>query len=216
MQKLIILLLFLPILSHAQTKKELIDQVNRQQITIDSLKKVIANFENIVENRDRSIRIIKEDKATLTSEKAELSKIVRQHELTISRLERAAEIGSTKIIQLHNDIAKIRVKEGKYIVINQFISDYSSGISIDSLGQPLVEELHVFFKSINGEVLTDFTKNKLGPQVYSSLHPENTIHFPIILEENAVVEIILMKGPLNDLKPYSGKVLCSFTEKDMN
>ena len=215
MKTLLITLLFIPFALYSQTKKELMDQVAKQQTTIDSLKKVNANFENIVENRDRSIDILKEDRITLGNEILDFQALVRAQRVDIAKLKKQTEIGNAKVIQLDNKIARLKVKEGKSWTINQIICDYTTGITLDSLGNPIIEEIHIFFKSINGEMLTDIEQKKFGPQIYSSLHPEHSLRFPITFSAGESFGIQIFKGPLSNLKPYDAKVICSYTEKDL-
>ncbi len=215
MRTFILILFVLPLSLHAQTKKELMDQVDQQKSTIDSLQKVIANFENIVENRDRSINILKEDRNTLGQEILDFQALVRAQRVDIAKLKKQTEIGTAKVIQLDNKIARLKVKEGKIWTINQIICDYTTGVTVDSLGNPVIEEVHIFFKSINGEMLTDISQNKFGPQIYSSLHPEHSLRFPITFSAGESFGIQIFKGPLNNLKPLDAKVICSYTEKDI-
>ena len=213
MRSILIIFLLCPIINFAQSKAELTAKIDQQKVTIDSLKKVNANYDNIIENRDRSIKILKEDKTELTKEKEELATKVNKLYRTISSLENQASQGKTKLVQLSNQSAKFTVAAGKTVVLNQLISDYTSSVTIDSLGNTVAREVHVFLKGMNGERLTNLAQNQYGPQLFSSQHPENTIHFPIILEENTQIEILVLEGPLTDLQPFAGKVLISYTEK---
>lgn len=215
MKSLLLILLIIPLGLSAQTKKELMDQVAKQKTTIDSLQKVIDNFDNIVENRDRSIDILKEDRITLGNEILDFQALVRSQRVDIAKLKKQTEIGTAKVIQLDNKIARLKVKEGKSWTINQIICDYTTGITLDSLGQPIIEEVHIFFKSINGEILTDISQNRFGPQIYSSLHPEHSLRFPITFSAGESFGIQIFKGPLSNLQPHDAKVICSYTEKDI-
>jgi septal ring factor EnvC (AmiA/AmiB activator) len=216
MRTLLALILLLPVCTFAQSKSELSEQIERQKVTIDSLKKVNANYDNIIENRDRSIKILKEDKVTFKADIAKMDDIIIGMQRTIYTLENQAEQGKNKLIQLSNQSFKFNVAAGKRIAIHQVIADYTSGITTDSLGNNDAREIHVFLKAINGEVLTDVTKKQLGPQLFSSQHPQNALNFPIIFEENSKLEVQIFEGPLSDLKPYGGKILLSYTEKDLN
>ena len=215
MKYLLIAFLIIPFSLYSQTKKELIDQVAKQKVTIDSLQKVVANFDNIVENRDRSIDILQEDRTTLGTEILDFQALVRAQRVDIAKLKKQAETGTAKVIQLDNKLARLKIKEGKTWTINQIICDYTTGVTIDSLGQPIIEEIHIFFKSINGEMLTDIAQNKFGPQLYSSLHPEHSLRFPITFSAGESFGIQIFKGPLNNLQPHNAKVICSYTEKDI-
>lgn len=213
MKSILYILLLFPFAGITQSKAELIATIDQQKATIDSLKKVNANYDNIIENRDRSIKILKEDKTELTQEKEELGAKVNTLYRTISTLENQASQGQSKLIQLSNQSAKFTVAAGKTVVLNQLLADYTSIVSTDSLGNTVAREVHVFLKGMNGERLTNLAQNQYGPQLFSSQHPEHTIQLPIILEENTQIEILVLEGPLTDLQPFAGKVLISYTEK---
>lgn len=197
----------------SQTKKELLDKAAVQQSKIDSLTKVVANMENIIENRDRSVKIAKEHREEMKKEKeAALAEMQRQ-EFRIYELEAQNKVGTAKIISMSNSRSKMKVKEGKTWTINQFMTDFTSEVKTDSSGQQVFEEVHIFLKEINGTILTDTSAGKLGPQVYSSLHPEHTLKMPIIFNSGDSFSIIVLKGQLSDLKPHDARVYCSITEK---
>lgn len=211
---IVISLLLISSVGFGQSKTELIAKVAQQEKTIDSLKKVVANFDNIVENRDRSIKILEEDRATLSKEKFAAEKITREKEIVIRDLKSQSATGEAKIITLSNARSTIKVKEGKFWIINQLMTDYSASISTDSSGNKIIEEVHVFIQAINDDILTDPSKKMYGPQLYSSLHPEQTMRFPIIITENVKFSIAVYKGKLGALTPYEANVYLSLTEKD--
>jgi uncharacterized coiled-coil protein SlyX len=201
--------------SFSQSKKDLQDQVNHRNATIDSLNKVILNQENIIENRDRSNRILTEDVATLTEDWKEEIALRRSKHAHILLLRKRAATGKAKIMYMSNIKNVLKVPPGKYWTLNQFMSDYTAGISKDSTGATITEEVHVFLKEINGTVLTDPTKKLYGPKLFSSLHPEQTIRFPILFTEGVQFKIIAFKGEIGALYPYGGTVYCTYTEKDI-
>lgn len=211
---ILVLTLFCSILSFSQTKKELIDKVARQKTTIDSLNKVIDNMENIIENRDRSVKLMQGHRDEISEQKDLMEKKVRQKNTELVRMRKQFASGTYKIMTLSNNRSTLKVKDGKYWTINQFMADYTSGITTDTTGKVITEEVHVFLKSIDDNVLTDTSKNMYGPKLYSSLHPEHTIQFPIVFTENIRFSIIVLKGEMGSLLPYAGDVQCSFSEKD--
>lgn len=212
--RVILIALFVMIGSaYAQTKKDLQDKIDLQTRTIDSLKKVIENQENIIENRDRSVRLAKEHREEMKGERDDARRAHNAVEQENARLLRQTKVGEAKLMTLSNKRAIIKAEVGKSITINQIICDYSAGISTDSLGNIITEEIHIFIKSINGEQLTDVAAKQYGPQVYSSLHPEHSLGFPILLGSGNSIAIILMKGPMNNLQPYEGVAHCTLTEK---
>lgn len=211
--KLSLLLLVVSTGALAQSKKELEDKIVLQQKTIDSLNAVIANMENIIENRDRSIQIY-------VADEEELKKGLRDHNIALENcrnqqaaLRRQNAYGEAKFIVMTNAKSVYKVKEGYEVTFNQFLGDYTSNITTDSLGNPVLEEIHVFIKEIDGKVLTDVANNRFGPKVYSSLHPESTINLPMVLTAGTTIKIAVYKGTIDQLEPYDGPILCSFTEK---
>jgi len=198
-----------------QTKKELIDQVARQKVTIDSLNKVVANFENIVENRDRSINILKADTKEWKEEKGNYVLKIREMDKKVSHMRRQTKFGKPKMITLSNSRPTLKVPEGKYWVLNQFITDYLVDLVADSTGNLVGEEIHVFLRKINNDILTDASKNQFGPQVYSSVNSGSSMQFPITLTAGTSFSIIVMKGKMGALSEYGGKVHCSYFEKDV-
>lgn len=211
---LLTIALFIGCTSIAQTKKELQEKIDRQTQTIDSLKKVVANQENIIENRDRSIGILNED---ITTVKEELQKEVdlrREKHAIIQKLRKRSATGTPKIMYMSNVKNVLKVPEAKYWVIHQFMSDYAASVTTDSLGVTTAEEIHIFLKELNGTVLTDPTQKMYGPKLYSSLHPEQAIRFPLLFAAGTQFKIAVFKGSIGALYPYDGKVYCTYTEKD--
>ena len=213
MRILLLLLVVISAPAFSQTKKELQDKVDQQTRSIDSLQKVIANQENIIENRDRSVRLAKEHREEMKGERDDARREYNAVAKENARLLKQTQVGQAKLMTLSNKRAIIKAEEGKTLTINQIICDYSAGVTTDSLGNTVTEEIHIFIKSINGEQLTDIAAKKYGPQLYSSLHPEHSIGFPLLIEGGNSVAIILLKGPINNLQPYEGVAHCTLTEK---
>jgi hypothetical protein len=213
MRILLLLLVVISVPAFAQTKKELQNKVDKQSSTIDSLQKIVDNHTNIIENRDRSVKLAREHSEEMKAESAQVRQKMRLVEQENARLLKQTQVGSAKLMTLSNKRSIIKVEEGKFITINQIMCAYSAGFSTDSLGRPVTEEIHIFIKSLNGEQLTDIAAKKYGPQLYSSLHPEHSIGFPLLLSGGNSIAIILLKGPLNNLQPYDGVAHCTLTEK---
>jgi hypothetical protein len=213
MKVFILTLLLIPLAGFSQTKKELADKVNRLEKTIDSLQGIVDNQENIIENRDRTVLLTKQHRAEMMEDRDKALYKFSVIEKKLAKLERETKMGSATMVTLANNRNIIKVKEGKTYTLNQIISDYSAGIVTDSLGNEQIEEIHIFVRAINGEVLTDVDKGLYGPQVYSSTHPEHAISFPIVLTEGTSFSVILMKGSMDKLTPYNGRVYCSYTIK---
>lgn len=200
----------------AQSKKDLETNIAKQQKTIDSLNAVIANMENIIENRDRTIKIYAEDEEKLKKSLSDFNIALDNCRNHKANLQRQNAYGEAKMISMNNSRSTIKVKAGHVTTINQFMGDYTSNITTDSTGATVLEEIHVFIKEINGTVLTNPASKKFGPKVYSSLHPEATINLPIVLTEGMTLKIAVYKGAMDELIPYEGTILCSFTEKKVN
>jgi hypothetical protein len=198
----------------AQTKTEMLAQIEKQAKTIDSLKAITANQENIIENRDRSIKFLNEDIAKLQKEKDELNGKIRQKNSELVTLRNQNKLGVADKVTLNNTRAILTVPAGKHWVINQLMADYITDLHRDSLGNMVGKEVHVFLKSLNNITLTDLSKNQLGPQLYSSSSPNHTIQFPLILTENTTFTILVLKGSYNALEPYDGNVICTYFVKD--
>lgn len=200
--------------SVAQTKTEMQAQIDKQIKSIDSLKLIIANQENIIENRDRSIKFLQEDVAEAEKEKEALNGKIRQKNSELVSLRNQNKSGVAKKVTMNNTRASWTVPAGKHWVINQFIGDYITDLVKDSLGVYHGKEIHVFLKSINSTTLTDLSKNQLGPQIYSSIASNHTIQYPIVMTENTSFSIVVCKGALNALELFDGNVVCTYFEKD--
>lgn len=198
----------------AQTKTEMQAQIDKQIKSIDSLKLIIANQENIIENRDRSIKFLQEDVAEAEKEKEVLNGKIRQKNSELVSLRNQNKSGVAKKVTMNNTRASWTVPAGKHWVINQFIGDYITDLVKDSLGIFHGKEIHVFLKTINGTTLTDLSKNQLGPQIYSSIASNHTIQFPVVMTENTSFSIVVCKGALNALELCDGNVVCTYFEKD--
>lgn len=198
----------------SQTKKELMDQVESQKKSLDSMKAVIDNLDNIVETRDRTIKFLREEKEELNTDKEELYTKIRQKNTELSNLRKQAATGAASLKLMNNKRPILKVPTGKYWIINQFIADYVTDLAVDSTGNMVGEEVHVFIKSLNGAVLTDPAKNMYGPQVYSSIQSNHTIQFPLVLTENTSFAIIVMQGNIGSMVESPGNVYISLTAKD--
>lgn len=213
MRILLLLLVVMAVPAFSQTKKELQDKIDRQSRSIDSLQKIIDNHANILENRDRSVKLAREHRDEMKEESALVRQEMRKVEQDNARLLKQTQVGKAKLMTLSNKRSIIKVPAGKSFTINQIICDYSAGFSLDSLGNPITEEIHIFIKSLNGEQLTDIASKKYGPQLYSSLHPEHSIGFPLVLNAGSSISIVLLRGPMNNLQAYDGVAHCTLTEK---
>ena len=198
----------------AQSKKDLQGIISKRDKSIDSLVKIVENQENIIENRDRSIKILNEDIGTLKDDLQKEVDLRREKHAMIQELRKQSATGDPKIMYMSNVKNVLKVPEGKNWTLYQFMSDFSASLQTDSLGLKHAEEVHVFLKEINGTVLTDPAQKMYGPKLFSSLHPEQVIKFPLIFTEGTQFRIVVYKGEIGSLYPYNGKVYCTYTEKD--
>ncbi|MBI3134549.1 MAG: hypothetical protein HYZ14_07700 [Bacteroidetes bacterium] len=211
---LILAFAFLGGVSFAQTKTEMQMQIDRQTKSIDSLKAIVDNQANIIENRDRSIMILKEDIAKGVTEVETLNGKIRQKNSELVMLRNYNKSGTAKKITMNNTRASWTIPAGKHWVINQFIGDYMVDLAKDSLGNMVGKEIHVFLKSINNVTLTDISKNQYGPQVYSSIASNHTMQFPLVMTENTTFSIVVYKGRLGSLELCDAGIVCTYFEKD--
>jgi len=201
----------LPIFS--QTKTELQTQVDKQKKSIDSLHLVIANLDNTIENRDRTVKFCYDEKVELNKTIDELNGKIRGKNSELLQLRENAAFGTVKKITLNNTRGAFVVPEGKYWVINQFIGDYITDLAADSSGNFVGNEIYVFLKTINKETLTDISQNKYGPLLYSSMTPNQTMQFPLVLTTGTSFSVIIYKGKMGSLVEYAGDVVCTYFEK---
>lgn len=201
-------------ITFGQSKADMQLQIDRLQKSLDSCKAVIANNENIIENRDRSIRILQEDVTKVEKEKEELNGKIRQKNGELIKLRSQNKQGEAKKMTLSNSRATLTVPAGKYWSVNQFMCDFATDFVRDSTGNMTYKNVHVFLQAMNGKVLTDLTQKMLGPQIYSSSHPEHCIQFPILLTENTTFSIIITKGHYHELELFDGTAIVTYFEKD--
>ena len=201
-------------IGYTQTKAELQAKIDAQTKTIDSLNAVVANYENIVETRDRSIKFLNMDKDDLNKTIGELSAVIKTKNSEIAELRRQTTTGTAKKITLNNSRGTFTVPAGKHWVINQFIGDYLSPPTTDSTGAIIPgNEIFVFLETLNGETLTDPAQGKYGPLLYSSLTPYQTILFPLVFTEGTSFSVVVYKGQIGALVGFEGGVVCSYWEK---
>jgi len=210
----ILLLSMLTLAANAQTKTEMQVQIDKQIKSIDSLKAIVDNQANIIENRDRSIMILKEDIAKGVTEAETLNGKIRQKNSELVMLRNYNKSGVAKKVTMNNTRASWTVPAGKHWVINQFIGDYLVDLAKDSTGIFVGKEIHVFLKSINSTTLTDISKNQYGPQIYSSVASNHTIQFPLVLTQNTTFSIVICKGVLGTLELCDKDIVCTYFEKD--
>jgi hypothetical protein len=210
----VLIVLFISGMGFSQTKTELQAKIDQQTKTIDSLKAIVANNENVIETRDRSIKFLQEDKVELNKKLEEQTNVVRAKNTEIAGLRAQNATGVAKKVTLTNTKSSMTVPAGKHWVINQFIGDYLSPPTTDSTGAVIPgSEIFVFLKTLNGETLTDPAQGKYGPLLYSSMTPYQTILYPLILTEGTSFSIVVYKGSVGALLQYEGGVVCSYWEK---
>ncbi len=104
--------------------------------------------------------------------------------------------GKAQLIEFTNATAKFTVPAGKTWYIMNIFSDCAANIkpSTESAEYKQFEEVRVFIKNIDNYLLTDLSKNKLGPVVYRGPNHERIQPMPIVLSENSTIEFIITSG----------------------
>lgn len=208
------LLLVFSSTSFSQTKTELQMQIDKQKKSIDSLHLIIANLDNTIENRDRTVKFCYDEKVELNKTIDDLNLKIRGKNAELITLRKQAHIGEAKKVTMNNTRSMWTVPEGKHWVINQFMSDYITDVAADSMGVFHGSEIFVFLKTINGTTLTDAAQGQYGPLVYSSMTPYQTIQFPIIFTAKTSFSIVVYKGKVGALIEYAGEVVCTYFEHE--
>jgi septal ring factor EnvC (AmiA/AmiB activator) len=112
--KLTILMLLIGTGSFAQSKKDLEVKISKQQKTIDSLNAVIANMENIIENRDRSIKIYAADEEKYVKSLSDFNIALDNCRNQKATLQSQNAYGVAKIMPMNNSRSTLKVKAGPY------------------------------------------------------------------------------------------------------
>ena len=105
------------------------------------------------------------------------------------------------------------VPDGKNWELNSIIGDQLKEVLLDSNGNVIATEIHVFIKAMNGEILTDIDKGKFGPKLYSSIQTEHSVNLPIVFSEKTAFSIQVFSGEFGSLELYDGSIFCSLTER---
>jgi len=210
----IVTFLFFSSLSFSQTKTELQMQIDKQKKSIDSLHLIIANLDNTIENRDRTVKFCYDEKVELNKTIDDLNLKIRGKNAELITLRQQASTGVAKKVTMNNVRSLWTVPEGKHWIVNQFMSDYIADLAADSLGVFHGSEIFVFLKTINGATLTDVAQGQYGPLVYSSMTPYQTIQYPLIFTAKTSFSIVVYKGEIGALLEYAGDVVCTYLEKE--
>ena len=211
---LLVLFLFFASPSFGQTKTELQMQIDKQKKSIDSLHLVIANLDNTIENRDRTVKFCYDEKVELNKTIDDLNLKIRGKNAELITLRKQAHIGTAKKVTMNNTRSMWTVPEGKHWVINQFMSDYITDVAADSTGVFHGSAIFVFLKTINGVTLSDAAQGQYGTLRYSSMTPYQTIQFPIIFTAKTSFSIVVYKGQVGALMEYTGDVVCTYFEHE--
>jgi hypothetical protein len=109
--------------------------------------------------------------------------------------------GKAQLIEFTNATAKFTVTAGKTWHINNAFSFFGRN--------PIY---WIFIKSINGTILTDYSKKVYGPILYHSdvLYPNTSLVFP----ENTTFELIILVGERNEQVLCEKKAYINFIETD--
>lgn len=209
---LLISVFFFSFLSLGQAKKELEDQITDLNNSVSAL----------TAKNDK----LKQDKTQLEQQLTKLqttinecqSKYAEVQEIGLKQIKQVAELTqkmdslllaintassvpheSAKLINFTNANAKFTVPQGKTWAIHDAF-----------LTEPLSRDSYtIFIKSINGILMTDFSKNLYGKHLYAS-------SLPIFLPENTVFELIVLKIADDDNRAmlYDGQAFLNYIESE--
>ena len=148
------------------------------------------------ESKDDYARVLKE---RIEQEK-EIASLTHSLDSTKQRLNSSGSSFDTKLIQFNNSAAKFSVPKGKtWEIANVFSAAIGpEGFGYDDDGYSDFDEVRVFIKSINGDVLTDLSSRQLGPVIYRGPNHERTHALPIILPGGTEFELLICTGSWGD------------------
>lgn len=224
-----------------QSKKEL-------EVKVTELNNSIAELQNQNKSLNTKIQNIETQKKELnnsvndfrTKYENVLNDRVSQ-EKTISGLEKkmdslktstktstATKSGVVKLVEFSNANASFTVPEGKnWEILNVFcqetgkytrkVNSYNSEYYWEFLG------LRIYLKELNGVILTDFSKNKIGPRFYRSfdaassvrnmIYPEGTT-FSFLIASSVSDKDVEKNGAFTLKKADSKKAYINYIEHD--
>jgi len=111
--KVLLIALFVMIGSaYAQTKKDLQDKIDVQSRTIDSLIKIIDNHANIIENRDRSVKLAREHRDEMKVERDDARRDANAVRQENERLLRQTIVGDAQLMTFSTKRAILKAGEG--------------------------------------------------------------------------------------------------------
>ena len=117
--------------------------------------------------------------------------------------------GKAQLIEFTNATAKFTVPAGKTWTVYGAFTSY---IANDE------DSYSIFVKSINGSVLTDFSKRLVGLPVYISksisFSFQGGVNLPLYLPENTSFELIVTKRTQGTFTPHDNKAYLNYIESD--
>ena len=121
-----------------------------------------------------------------------------------------------KFQQFNNFTATFEVPAGKTWVIHQIFSSYASDVKINPDGSSSSSPVRIYFKTLNGDIKTDYQGNRFGPQVFQSNNSSATIAYPIVLPEKTKFSLIILKGDPGSCAMFEGTGYISYFEVTNN
>lgn len=108
--------------------------------------------------------------------------------------------------QFNNFTASFEVPEGKTWHIYQIFSNFAEFSGAET------KAVHIYIKTLNGDIKTDHEGNRFGPQVYQSDNRNATIAYPIVLPENTKFSLVMLTGEPGNCTSFNGTGYMSFYE----
>ena len=176
----------------SQSKSELEAQVSELQNNVATLETQNTSLQNSLnESKDDYAKVLKE---RIEQEK-EIASLTHSLDSTKQRLNSGGSSFDAQLIQFNNSTAKFSVPNGKTWEITNV---FSAAVGPDAFGYndgwAVYDEVRVFIKSINGDVLTDLSTWQLGPVIYRGPNHERTHALPIILPGGTEFELLICTG----------------------
>jgi len=221
MKKLLLLPLItlIPILTMAQGKKELEEQLADLNSTVSALQTENGKLQSDVDTFRSKYEDVLKDRIEQEKEVGELNDEIDS--LSASEiLSSGNNTGTIKLIEFTNETAKFTVPAGKNWQVYSIFSDYVTGGTEkyntyrEEIELEQTKDIRIFLKDLNGIEKTNYIKNIYGTQLFRSTNASTVIPYPIIFPEKTTFNLIILKGNLGALQLYDGKAYISLVETD--
>ncbi|MFZ9587854.1 MAG: hypothetical protein ACO29U_09650 [Crocinitomicaceae bacterium] len=112
--------------------------------------------------------------------------------------------GTTHLVEFSNANATFKVPLGKKWVIENAFTSYPMGTQ---------DDYFIFLKSINGNTITDISKNTIGGRLFYNHYLSQDI-LPLSIPENTEFELIILKREKGIYSLYDNKSFFIYTESE--